>query len=154
FDFWSDRTLPPKITLTLNGARTVRVHAIDSRGRPVSGINVVPWVLTKQGRTDSANLSGFKSQFEGAQTDADGLATIDWLPVDLGQRLTFLADSNDFHLPWPPSLEPGPKDAVVDLEMQLLQTTKISGTVYTAEGNPAAGIVLQAEGRGDTNHYF
>src|SRR5262249_39718327 len=41
-----------------------------------------------------------------------------------------------------------------DLEMQLLRATKISGMVRTADGKPAAGIVLQAEGRGDTNHYF
>jgi hypothetical protein len=72
----------------------------------------------------------------------------------MAERVTFLANSKEVHLPSPPSLEPDPKGRVVDLEMQLLRATRISGTVYTSEDKPAAGIVLQAEGRGDTNHYF
>jgi hypothetical protein len=162
FDYWTDRidrnagprALPAKLALTLNGARTVRVHAVNSLGQPVSGIGVIPWVISKQGRTDFANLSGLESQLERTQTDSDGVATIDWLPVDLSQSVTFLANSHDVHLPRPPSLEPDPKNDVVDLEMRLLRATKISGTVRTADGKPAAGIVIQAEGRGDTNHYF
>jgi protocatechuate 3,4-dioxygenase beta subunit len=162
FDYWADRVdrnagpapLARELALTLNGARTVRVHAIDRQGRPVPGVNVVPWVITKQGQTNSVNLTIVRSQLERAETDSNGVATIDWLPVDLANAVTFLAHSYDVHLPKPPRLEPDPKDDVVDLEMQLLRATKISGTVRTAEDKPAVGIVLQAEGRGDTNHYF
>src|SRR5262249_15826346 len=108
----------------------------------------------KQGHTNSVNLTIIRSQLERAQTDSNGVATIDWLPVDLANAVTFLAHSYDVHLPKPPSLEPDVKDDAVDLEMQLLRATKISGTVRTAEDERAVGIVLQAEGRGDTNHYF
>ena len=38
--------------------------------------------------------------------------------------------------------------------MQLLRRTRISGTVYAADGKPAPGVVLRAEGKGDTNFYF
>src|SRR5262249_7334094 len=148
------RPLPPELALTLNGARTARIHALDSLGRPVPGINVVPWVVSKQGQTNSANLSGFQSQLERTRTDSNGIATIDWMPVDLAHGVTFLAPSRDVHLPRSPTLDPASKDDVVDLEMQLLRVTKISGIVRTPDGKPAAGIVLQAEGRGDTNHYF
>ncbi len=161
FDYWNrvdrnagPRPLPAKLALTLNGARSVRVHAIDSLGRPVPGIDVVPWTVSKPGQTDYANLSGFESRLEGAQTDSNGIATIDWLPHDFAGSVTFLAKSKDFHLPRPPSLQSDPKDDVVDLEMNLLRMTGLSGTVRTADGKPAAGIVIQAEGRGDTNHYF
>ena len=146
--------LPAKLALTLNGARSVRVHAIDSLGQPVPGIDVVPWTVSKPKQARYANLSGFQSKLERAQTDANGIATIDWLPRDFTNRVTFLAKSNEFHLPQSPSLEADPNGDVADLEMQLLRVTRISGTVHTADGNPAAGIVLQAEGRGETNHYF
>jgi len=82
FDYWTDRThpanaelrvLPEKLGLTLNGARTVRVQAVDSLNRPVAGITVVPWTIMKQGRTHYANLSGFSSQLDGTRTDARGM---------------------------------------------------------------------------------
>jgi hypothetical protein len=162
FDYWTGRVagkpdvgpLPAKLELTLSGARTVRVQAIDSAGQPVSGIPVVPWTVATPRQPIYANLSGFRSQLESMRTDSNGIATIDWLPVDLSQSVTFLSQSRDFHLPNAPSLEPGPKNDAVDLTMQLLRVTRISGTVYKDDGKPAAGIVLQAEGRGATNHYF
>lgn len=162
FDYWTsrvDRTaaprpLPAKLSLTLNGARTVRVHASDSQGQPVAGVAVMPWLIMKQGRTNSANLSSSRSNFERAQTDSNGIVTIDWLPVDLVNSVPILADSSEYHLPMPPSLLADAKEGDVDLEMQLLRVTKISGTVFAADGRPAAGIVVQAEGRGETNHYF
>ncbi|HEY2252517.1 MAG TPA: hypothetical protein VGH74_15695 [Planctomycetaceae bacterium] len=161
FDYWNcgDRNAgpqppPAKLELTLSGARSVRVHAIDSLGQPVPGVDVVPWTVSKPKQARHANLSGFQSTLERARTDANGIATIDWLPRDFTNRITFLTKSNDFHLPQPPSLDAGPNDDVADIEMQLLRLTRISGIVLTADGNPAAGIVLQAEGRGDSNHYF
>jgi protocatechuate 3,4-dioxygenase beta subunit len=161
FDYWNrgnqdpaPQPLPKKLALTLNGARTVRVRAIDSLGQPVPGVDVAPWTVSKPGHTGYVNLSGFQSQFERAKTDAKGIATIDWLPRDFTNRIAFLASSADFHLPQPPVLEADPNGDVADLEMQLLRLTKISGTVLAADGKPAPGIVLQAEGRGASNHYF
>ncbi|MFN0051111.1 MAG: carboxypeptidase regulatory-like domain-containing protein [Planctomycetales bacterium] len=161
FDYWNrvdqkngPRAIPEKLTFTLNGACKVRIHALDSQGSPVPAIRVVPWTVSKPGQTDYANLSGFFSEFERVQTDANGIATIDWLPREFANRITFLARSDDYHLPSAPSFEANANGDVVDLEMQLLRSTEISGTVRTADGKPAAGIVLQAEGRGQTNHYY
>ncbi len=39
------------------------------------------------------------------------------------------------------------------LEARVLRSTRISGVVRHADGQPAAGILIGAEGRGATNHY-
>ena len=75
------------------------------------------------------------------------------VPSDVTENTTFLAGSKDFHLPDNPTLAANMKDEV-ELEMSLLRTTLISGTVLNEDGKPAAGIVVQAEGRGATNHYY
>jgi len=157
FDYWTNRVgqsvgpepLPPKLSLTLNGARTVRVHATDSSGRPIAGVPVIPSKIYKQGQSNCADLSYFSSQLERTQTDSNGIATIDWIPVDLSGSVWFMMNSRDFHLPNPPRLHANPKQAVVDLDMQLLRTTTISGIVYAADGKPAPGVVVLAEGKVD-----
>lgn len=161
FDYWSDRMqpaapahdLPEKLDLTLNGARRVRVRAIDNEGLPVARITVRPWTITKQGRAHYANLSGgFMSRHVTSETDARGIATLDWIPVDFANRVTFLTGSREFHLPETPFVTNDMQDDV-ELTMKLLRTTEISGTVLAEDGTPAPGIVVQAEGRGNT-HYF
>jgi hypothetical protein len=146
--------LPEKLTLTLNGARPVRVQAIDSAGRPVAGVTIMPWTIQKPGKKIYANFSGgFMSRLVESVTDANGLATIDWIPVDFTDRITFLMQSKEFHLPDSPAVA-NDLNGEFELVMTLLRTTKISGTVLAEDGNPAAGILLQAEGRGRSNHYF
>lgn len=152
---WDPRPLPPELSMTLNGARTARVQAIDSAGRPVPGITVLPWTIEKQGHIRDANLSGFESQLDRTETDANGIAVIDWLPDDLVKPVAFLAATRDFHLPQPPLFQPGQKkDEVVELTMKLMRVTTIAGKVLGPDGKPAVGTVLQAEGRGETNHYY
>lgn len=161
-DYWSDRTerggaqrpLPERVALVLNGARTVRIRAVDAQQLPVPGITVGPWYITKEGRGVYANLSGLFPQLGGAKTDENGMAVIDWLPRDVTGHIPFLTMSRQVHLPQPPTLEATDKAEIVDLTMSLVHCTKISGTVYGQDGQPAPGILLQAEGRGGSNHYF
>ncbi len=50
---------PPKqVTLTLNGARKVKVRAEDSAGRPLANIEFIPLQIQKKGRLFYCNLSG------------------------------------------------------------------------------------------------
>jgi len=162
FDYWTSmpkrgadaEVCPEKLTLTLNGARRVRVRAIDSAGQPVSGIKVTPWSITKQGKSFYANLSGgLMSPLVNSNTDAQGIATVDWIPTDFANSITFLMGSKDYHLPQSPAVTPDMKEED-ELTMNLFATTLISGTVLSEDGTAAAGIVVQAEGRGATNHYY
>ena len=63
--FENYRTVPPgfspppeRAQLVLNGARTVRVRAIDSSDKPVPGVDVVPLTVFKRGKLYSVNLCG------------------------------------------------------------------------------------------------
>ncbi len=46
------------MNLTLNGARSVSVRAVDSADKPVAGADFLPWTVQKQGKLADANLSG------------------------------------------------------------------------------------------------
>lgn len=161
FDYWTHRTtpdgqvqeLPEKLSLTLEGARCVRVRAVDDAGDPVSGISVGPWTIMKPGRSSYINLaSGTSSHFGTAVTDAKGLATFEWLPIDFKNSIEFLTFSKDLYLAERPSVEENTEDDV-ELTMNLLRKTKMSGTVLASDGTPAAGIIVQAEGRGQSSYF-
>ena len=70
--------LPEEVTLRLDGARTVRIKAVDRAGQPVPGVEFTPWIIRKPEKLDGTNLSG--SQTVRARTDAAGVATFQWLP--------------------------------------------------------------------------
>ena len=50
--------LPADLTLTLDGATTVRVKAVDTQGRPVAGVEFTPWLIRKASKIDRANMAG------------------------------------------------------------------------------------------------
>jgi hypothetical protein len=158
FDYWSDRSdhamepepIPAKVSLKFGATRAARVRAVDSRG-PVAGITIVPSMIWTRGRTVGARV--FFSRLGGARTDANGTATFDWIPVDVARPVMFETTSPGFHYPDAATLETNPT-GVADLTIRLMRCTKIAGRVLTPEGEPAAGVLLQAEGRGATNHAY
>ena len=144
---------PEKLSLTLDGSRRVLIHVRDSAGHSISGITVRPWRVFKQGRSFCSNFaSGTGSHFGTAVTDAKGIATFDWLPIDFEDDIQFLTWSEEFYLPKRTSVENDKKDDV-ELTMNLLRRTKMSGIVLAEEGTPVEGIIVQAEGRGQ-QYYF
>ena len=48
---------PRRSRLTLDGARTARIKAVDRDGKPLAGVGFVPWLLQKDGRRSQVNLS-------------------------------------------------------------------------------------------------
>ena len=70
--------LPADVSLILDGAQTVRVKAVDSKGEPVSGVDIGPPLAQKIGKVGYANFS--QSVAARAATDRQGFATFDWLP--------------------------------------------------------------------------
>ena len=67
--------------LVLDGVRpTVRVRVVDSAGRPVPGVEMLPFNDPEEGQIRFANLAPLPVD---PRTDADGVATFDWLPADI-----------------------------------------------------------------------
>ena len=87
------KPLPDEVSLKLNGARTVRVKAIDSNNRPLSGIRIYPWLVEKPGMLENANLTGCDPLH--AKTDAQGDAVFDWLPGEFVYAIPFVCQSPD-----------------------------------------------------------
>ena len=148
--FENYRSVPPVFApppegalLVLNGARAVRVRAIDSAERPVSGIEIVPITVRKRGKLYSVNLSGSAAR---ARTDERGVATFDWFPSDVAEGTSFALATTSYSLVKWPILEAGKLDAVV--LARLVRFMPISGKVTRPDGSPAAGILIFAEGVG------
>ncbi len=140
-------TPPDAIALTLNGSRNVVVRAVDTDQKPVAKVAVTPWTIQKQGKLSYINLSGLRHL---GTTDEAGNATFSWIPADLQHGVTFLVRHPKYHCPQPPRYESDDSD----MTARLLKVATVRGKVTRADGSPVAGIRLQGEGRGDTNHYF
>jgi Sigma-70, region 4/Protein of unknown function, DUF255 len=142
------KRLPAEVTLTLSGARTVRVKAVDSANRPVAGVPVSPWYVQQSGKPEDVNLSG--SDAATVMTDASGVAVFDWLPSEFQGAISFLSHPPDYSYVEQIGIKPGTPDA--ELTMHLLRKGRISGKVRGPDGRPAAGIVVQAHGAGPAVH--
>jgi hypothetical protein len=153
----ADATSLPEVTLTLEGASRFQVRAVDSKGRPVAGVPFCPWNFQKSGKSHDLNVFGSHPDFPVSRvTDAEGLATFDFLPVSLTGNMSILCTSKEWHQQrdpeWTAKLAAEAQPTV--LETTLLRRPKVGGLVLQEDGKPAGGIRLQAEGRGKTNHYF
>lgn len=150
FPTWGRPVPPESITLTLRGTRTVEVKVVDGAKQPVSGVTVMPWSIQTPGKLSYINLSG--EQLTSARTDATGIAHFDFIPAEIQNGVTFLTHHEDYHCPTSPNLLPEDRDK--QLVAAVYRNGRVSGRVTHADGTPAAGILLQGEGRGATNHYF
>jgi beta-lactamase regulating signal transducer with metallopeptidase domain/protocatechuate 3,4-dioxygenase beta subunit len=146
-------TLPEQVALTLDGAQTLSVRVEDSAGKPLPDIELIPWSVKKKGRISYVNLSGAMGlKGAAARSDRRGTATFTWLPRQLQDGVTFLVSQDRYHLPEAPHFDPAHPDR--PLVARLLRNVPISGKVRLPDGKPAAGILLQVEGRGNTGHYY
>jgi RNA polymerase sigma factor (sigma-70 family) len=132
--------LPEQVGLMLEGGRTARIKALDAEGRPIAGAGFVLWLLKKDGRSSEVNSF---SRTMSATTGPDGVATFDWLPV-----------TKDLLQFWPTDHTYANRRVVVEegqtqpVTTRLVRTEAIRGRVVHADGSPAAGIRLEANGSG------
>ena len=140
--------MPADVKLKLDGFTSVKVKVVDTNNKPIPGVAMTPWSIEKVGKVSYANLSGD----ELGLTDANGIATFDWIPHDLKGAVTFLIRDKRFHCPTPPHYASGATST--DLEAIVWNLCTVRGKVQHEDGSPAAGIRLQGEGRGATNHYY
>jgi RNA polymerase sigma factor (sigma-70 family) len=132
--------IPMSVSLTLDGARTARIKAVDRDGKPLTGVAFTPWLLHKEGRRSQVN---FSSRILQATTGPEGVASFDWLPA-----------SRDALMFWPTSegyasrrveLKEGENGPVM---ARLTRTEAIRGHVVGIDGSPVAGIEVRAIGTG------
>ncbi|SIN87267.1 RNA polymerase sigma factor, sigma-70 family [Singulisphaera sp. GP187] len=132
--------LPESVALTLDGAQTARIKAVDSGGKPLAGVDFYLWVLQKEGRRSHLN---FASRIFTATTGPDGVADFDWLPR-AQQPLNFWPIGDGYahrRVIW----EEGHEGPVI---AKLSPIESIRGRVVHPDGSPAEGIEVHASGSG------
>ncbi len=139
--------LPEKVTLTLAGSQIAKVRVVDSDQRPVAGVVVIPWTVQIKGKLSDLNFSGMPGF---PITNEAGIAEFAWIPANLEGRISFLTRHPGYHCPKDPVFE----TENVELTAHVLRVATVRGKATHADGSPAAGVHLQGEGRGNTNHYF
>ena len=134
--------LPADVTLTLEGAHTARVNAVDSEGKPVPGVEIGLTHISKTGKLSYADVR--RSATARATTDREGFATFDWLPDRTADAFHFkiATDANYSSRDQPYYQRGGP----AELTAHLLRDTRLSGTVRFPDGRPAGGLLIKAEG--------
>ena len=134
---------PKDARLVLTGVlRNVRVRVVDSADRPVPGVEMYAVTIQKMGKYRFANL-GFLP-FD-PRTDADGVATFDWLPADLSSAL--VEPATPVYRPLRPcQVDPSKPDAL--LTVRVRRMTRVSGKVTLPDGSPAPWIRVEASASG------
>jgi RNA polymerase sigma factor (sigma-70 family) len=139
------KPLPEQLTMTLDGARTVRVKAVDRDDHPIAGVNVGLSSIQK------ASHDWFNNWFDSNAelwpvTDRDGIAVLDWLPAPLGNGMALSGYAEGLY-----DLQPAwiPGDRPVDsVTITFLPVETLSGRVTHADGRPAAGVRVSVSGHG------
>ncbi len=143
-------TLPESVRLVLDGAAPVEVKTVDSAGKPVAGVKVELWTLSKKGKKgrNALTLLGVRPS---ATSDEQGRAVFDFLPVD-PDGLEFCVRSDDYAIPITPRFRIQDGGDPRHLTAQLLRKSELRGRVTHADGRPAAGILIQVEGMGKPSY--
>ncbi len=148
--------LPTRITLTLDGARPpLRIKTLDQHGRPIAGVKLGPSSVAKAGR--ESELRGISDAFP--TSDANGVAVIDWLPVDKDaknpSRYQIASNEPEVYIPGHfvsvPTLSGKPAD---EMTVTFLPYVELSGRVTTIDGKPAVDAEVTASGRGSEMNGF
>jgi beta-lactamase regulating signal transducer with metallopeptidase domain/protocatechuate 3,4-dioxygenase beta subunit len=136
--------LPQVITLTLDGARTVRVKAVDPAGQPVSGVVVKPFRPQKAGKIETINIA--PGATTRTSTDEKGIAVFDWLPKgaidgkESGAVTLFIEGPTGFiggMLRYVPT-------GADELTSKLERAARLTGTVRYLDGSLARGALVIA----------
>ena len=137
--------LPDQLTLTLDGAKTTRVKAVDGDGKPIAGVNIGAWSLQKKGHKVFNNWPALNAELWPA-TGKDGIAVLDWLPEDLcGKGLDWTCTPKASMRS--SGSGSGPTGRLNCCTITFLPVETLSGRVTHADGRPAAGVLVSASGQ-------
>ncbi|QDV15498.1 Nickel uptake substrate-specific transmembrane region [Gimesia panareensis] len=135
------------VRLKLDGATPLKVKVQTSDGKPLAGIKVYPWYLTKSGEPREFNLSSlfYESKLLEQTTDEAGTTVFKWIPHWQQEQFVVWPRTEDY------THERGtynPKTGKGVLTIELEQLVPISGQVRLSNGSPARGIQVTAVGDG------
>ena len=135
---------PPEVALTLGGARTLTIKAVDTAGRPMPGVRVLPSRIKKSAAfSDSDSLTG---RTWPATTDAAGIARFRWFPRT-GKAVVSASLDRAAHAEERVMVDANtPGDLVATV--RLIWNARLDGQVVNADGTPAPGVRIQAQGTG------
>src|SRR5262249_52351618 len=109
----------------------------------VPGVEMEISMIQKKGKFGAIHFGGFPLR---PVTDANGVATFDWLPAGLMDRTSVSSASRAYFDPDSPSLDADKPDA--EIRGPVLRLTGISGRVTRPDGSPAPGVLVDAHGWG------
>lgn len=136
--------VPSPLVLKLGGARKVRLNVKDSRERPVAGMTLKVMQLSKKGKGEAAR--SLASRLLSGTTDAQGVVTLDWIPLDLNQEIRVESLSKEFSLVGDPRI---PLSAeVTEVPMMVVGKETIEGRVVNEEGKPVPKVSVMMQGEG------
>lgn len=148
-------------TLTLTGAKTVRVKAQWDDGTPAPGVTIAPWTL-RNPNDPTKYSSGFYADpsinfahlqyFTRKETDTNGVVEFDWMP-DWAERISFFYADFPWwaaNIPWKRLDIDSEKDAsekdICEKILLLHRPLTASGVVRFPDGKAAEGITVKCEG--------
>lgn len=146
FSGWERGEVPEQVTLTLDGATSITLEALDTSNAPLEGVTFSPWTIQKAGKKSDANIGGCAMQ----KTGKDGTTTFTWIPSK-SDPITFLSFEDNYYCPKSPTFRHAGE---AKLTATFFRKPRLFGQLTYDDGTPAAGIRLQGEGRGASNHYF
>ncbi|MDR3618773.1 MAG: M56 family metallopeptidase [Paludisphaera borealis] len=146
-EFWPGRKhgpLPETVELVLDGAMTMKVQVVDAFGAPVPGVPVTFPGVWKPSKRERADLRG--PAFTRNTDDREGVAVFDFIPkgqqlppyFSAGMRGTFVVEYAEGDRE-----QPGKT-----LVMRGRRNATVTGRVFSADGEPAPGVLVRAEGQG------
>ena len=132
--------LPAEVSLTLKGARTVAVRALDSDERPIPGVVFRLSLMTLKGRPTLRSAP----QITEVTTDASGIARWRWVPEGCAGDL-LVVPMQGLVEDALPRLSPS-DEGDVTLNALFRRRARLSGRVVHADGSPARGVAIRAQG--------
>lgn len=158
-------TLPDSYTFRLEKGITIGGYVRDAQGRPLAGVNVIPWGSGYRGFSMGTGQQSHQEYSDagrhgnnGVTTDAKGFWSTDTFPADLqavrldvvrpgGARSQFTTDAGEEHL----TVEQAERVSLTDLQatnliIQLRDGYTVRGRVIDAAGKPVPGVQLKARG--------
>src|SRR5207248_842126 len=123
-------------------------QAFDPEGHPFAGVDILPETVGRR-LQPFTNLSGCDFPPFGVQTDARGVAVIDWLPANLQATASFAAQRDGYRAPGTVMFTAAEKRDEITLEARLVRLAPIRGRVTQPNGQPAPGVLVVAYGRGN-----
>jgi thiol-disulfide isomerase/thioredoxin len=140
-----EHPLPTELRLKLDGARTFKVKAVDRDNRSVSGVRVGTWLVQKPNYEAEINVS--MTALRAPVTDENGEAVIDWLPAKTARSWTIMYHAENQYALDHAFFIPA-NDPKEEITINLLPIEELSGRVTHADGRPAEGIIVNAQGKG------